>query len=67
MAQAIGVDIPDIELVALGQLDNLPDIRLADEPYAYAIRRSGACIRKILPNYLNSMHTINIVEKTMIK
>lgn len=39
LAQAIGVDIPDIELVALGQLDNLPDIRLADEPYAYAIRR----------------------------
>ncbi|UNK27643.1 type II toxin-antitoxin system HipA family toxin [Serratia plymuthica] len=39
LAQAIGVDIPDIELVALGQLDNLPDIRLVDEPYAYAIRR----------------------------
>ncbi|MGW1444953.1 type II toxin-antitoxin system HipA family toxin [Serratia rhizosphaerae] len=39
LAQAIGVDIPDIELVALGQLDNLPDIRLADESYAYAIRR----------------------------
>ncbi|ANS41047.1 type II toxin-antitoxin system HipA family toxin [Serratia inhibens] len=39
LAQAIGVDIPDIELVAVGQLDNLPDIRLADEPYAYAIRR----------------------------
>ncbi|AEF43748.1 HipA N-terminal domain protein [Serratia sp. AS12] len=39
LAQAIGVDIPDIELVTLGQLDNLPDIRLADEPYAYAIRR----------------------------
>ncbi|CAI0970223.1 type II toxin-antitoxin system HipA family toxin [Serratia quinivorans] len=39
LAQAIGVEIPDIELVALGQLDNLPDIRLADESYAYAIRR----------------------------
>ncbi|QGH60690.1 type II toxin-antitoxin system HipA family toxin [Serratia proteamaculans] len=39
LAQAIGVEIPDIELVALGQLNNLPDIRLADEPYAYAIRR----------------------------
>ena len=39
LAQAIGVDIPDIELVALEQLENLPDIRLADEPYAYAIRR----------------------------
>lgn len=39
LAQAIGVDIPDIELVPLSQLDHLPDIRLADEPYAYAIRR----------------------------
>lgn len=39
LAQAIGVEIPDIELVALDQLDNLPDIRLADEAYAYAIRR----------------------------
>jgi len=39
LAQAIGVDIPDIELVELSKLDNLPDIRLADEPYAYAIRR----------------------------
>lgn len=39
LAQAIGVEIPDIELVALDQLDNLPDMRLADEAYAYAIRR----------------------------
>ncbi|MFZ1874919.1 MAG: type II toxin-antitoxin system HipA family toxin [Chania sp.] len=39
LAQAIGVDIPDIELVPLSQLDHLPDIRLADESYAYAIRR----------------------------
>ncbi|NLU16466.1 MAG: type II toxin-antitoxin system HipA family toxin [Serratia liquefaciens] len=39
LAQAIGVDIPDIELVELSKLDNLPDIRLADEPYAYAICR----------------------------
>lgn len=39
LAQAIGVDIPDIELVPLSHLDHLPDIRLADETYAYAIRR----------------------------
>ncbi|MGP2852979.1 type II toxin-antitoxin system HipA family toxin [Serratia bockelmannii] len=39
LAQAIGVDIPDIELVELTRLEHLPDIRLADEPYAYATRR----------------------------
>lgn len=31
--------IPDIELIQLSQLDNLPDIRLPNEKFAYAIRR----------------------------
>jgi len=39
LAQAIGVEIPDIELVAMDKLDNLPDIPLPDESLAYVIRR----------------------------
>ncbi|MGR7921293.1 type II toxin-antitoxin system HipA family toxin [Zobellella denitrificans] len=39
LAQAVGVDIPDIALVPLAQLDQLPDIPLPGEEFAYAIRR----------------------------
>lgn len=39
LAESIGVTIPDIELIQLSQLDNLPDIRLPNEKFAYAIRR----------------------------
>lgn len=39
LAQAIGVKIPEIELITLDALDNLPDIQLPDETVAYAIRR----------------------------
>ena len=39
LAQAIGVKIPEVELIALDALDNLPDIQLPDETVAYAIRR----------------------------
>jgi len=39
LAQAIGVNIPDIALVDLNALDNLPDIPLPDNSMAYAIRR----------------------------
>ncbi len=39
LAQAIGVKIPEIELIALDALDNLPDIQLPDETVVYAIRR----------------------------
>ncbi len=39
LAESIGVIIPEIELIQLSKLDNLPDIRLPDEEFAYAIRR----------------------------
>ncbi len=39
LAAAIGVEIPDIELIALSALDNLSDIQLPNESVAYAIRR----------------------------
>lgn len=39
LAAMVGVDIPDIRLVSLDQLDNLPDINLPDEDLAFAIRR----------------------------
>ncbi|WP_165856290.1 type II toxin-antitoxin system HipA family toxin [Marinobacter sp. JSM 1782161] len=38
LAEAVGVDIPDIELIPLEQLGNLPDIQLG-EGEAYAIKR----------------------------
>lgn len=39
LAQAIGVIIPEINLVSLDALDNLPDIQLPNEKYAYTIKR----------------------------
>ncbi len=39
LASLAGVDIPDIKLVDLDELDNLPQINLPDEKQAFAIRR----------------------------
>lgn len=39
LAEAVNVDIPEIKLVDLSDLDNLPDIQLPDEQHAYAIKR----------------------------
>jgi serine/threonine-protein kinase HipA len=39
LAAASGVEIPEIKLVELGKLDNLPPINLPNEKLAFAIRR----------------------------
>ena len=39
LAELVGVLIPEIKLVELDQLENLPPINLPSEQYAYAIRR----------------------------
>ena len=39
LAALAGVDIPDIKLVELNKLDNLPHINLPDEKLAFAIKR----------------------------
>lgn len=39
LAESIGVDIPEISLISLDTLENLPPIQLPDEAHAYAIRR----------------------------
>ena len=39
LAAMIGVDIPEIKLVDLNKLDNLPQINLPDESQAFAIKR----------------------------
>ncbi len=39
LASLAGVDIPEIKLVDLGKLDNLPQINLPDESQAFAIKR----------------------------
>ncbi len=39
LASMVGVDIPEIKLVELDKLDNLPQINLPDEKLAFAIKR----------------------------
>jgi len=39
LAGLVGVDIPEIKLVELDKLDNLPQINLPDETLAFAIKR----------------------------
>lgn len=39
LASLAGIDIPDIKLVDLNKLDNLPPINLPDESQAFAIKR----------------------------
>jgi serine/threonine-protein kinase HipA len=39
LASLVGVEIPDIKLVELDKLDNLPQINLPDEEFAFAIKR----------------------------
>lgn len=39
LAELVGVDIPEIKLVELNKLDNLPQINLPDEKHAFAIKR----------------------------
>lgn len=39
LAGKAGVQVPEIKLVGLDKLDNLPDIKLPDESQAFAIRR----------------------------
>jgi len=39
LAEIAGIDIPEIKLVELTQLDNLPNIQLPNEIHAYAIKR----------------------------
>ncbi len=39
LAALAGVDIPEVKLVALDKLDNLPQINLPDEKFAFAIKR----------------------------
>lgn len=52
LAEAIGVDIPEIKLVELTDLENLPDIQLPNESLAYAIKRfdrkeTGAGVERV--------------------
>ncbi len=39
LAALAGIDIPDIKLIELNKLDNLPQINLPDEELAFAIKR----------------------------
>jgi len=39
LAELVGIDIPDIRLIPMEQVEQLPHINLPNEPYAFAIRR----------------------------
>jgi len=39
LAKLVGIDIPDISLVSIDELEDLPSINLPDEEQAFAIRR----------------------------
>lgn len=39
LAELVGIEIPEIKLVELNKLDNLPQINLPDEKLAFAIKR----------------------------
>lgn len=39
LAQLVGIDIPDIRLITMNQVEQLPQINLPNEDYAFAIRR----------------------------
>lgn len=39
LASLAGIDIPEIKLIELNKLDNLPNIKLPDETLAFAIKR----------------------------
>lgn len=43
LASMVGVNVPDMRLVELNKLDNLPSIKLPDESYAFAIKRFDRC------------------------
>ncbi|MCP4492338.1 MAG: type II toxin-antitoxin system HipA family toxin [Gammaproteobacteria bacterium] len=39
LSALVGIDVPDIKLIELGRLNNLPQINLPDEKLAFAIKR----------------------------
>lgn len=39
LAAVAGIDIPEIRLIELNKLERLPQIKLPDEPFAFAIKR----------------------------
>ena len=39
LASLVGINIPEIKLVEMGMLDNLPPINLPNERYAFGIKR----------------------------
>lgn len=39
LASLVGVDIPEIQLIEINKLDNLPNIKLPDEALAFGIKR----------------------------
>ena len=39
LASLVSIDVPEIKLIKMSELTSIPDIKLPDEEYAYAIRR----------------------------
>lgn len=59
LAKMVGIDIPEIRLVELEQLENLPPINLPDEKLAFAIKRfdrTEASTPAAFPSRLERVH-----------
>ncbi len=58
LAELVGVEIPEIKLVELNKLGNLPQINLPDEKLAFAIKRFDRKIAidqmSLLTSFLNA-------------
>ncbi|QBZ83847.1 Serine/threonine-protein kinase HipA [Hydrogenovibrio crunogenus] len=59
LAKIAGIEIPEIKLIKLSDLDNLPDIKLPDEEFAYAIKRFD---RKAKADGFQRLHTEDFAQ-----
>lgn len=59
LAEIAGIEIPEINLIKLSDLDNLPDIKLPNEEFAYAIKRFD---RKAKADDIQRLHTEDFAQ-----
>jgi len=63
LAMLAGVDIPEIKLVDMAQLDNLPPINLPQEQYAFAIKRFDRLTRSNLTDRVHMEDFAQVLVK----
>ena len=63
LARMVGVDIPEIKLVDMSQLDNLPPLNLPQEQYAFAIKRFDRLTRSNLTDRVHMEDFAQVLVK----